>query len=494
VPRPIGAALFSGILLGLSFPPFSYSFLAWFSLVPLLFYSSDLPRSSFLQGWIAGTLHHLILFSWLWKTFHAAHVGSIQTFFVWLALGAYMGLYSGLFMVGWSKFNNDVWKPLWAAALWVALDFLKTYALTGAPWGLLSQSQVPFLPVIQLASITGAEGITFLIVLVNALVLSIFQKKNRPWDLVAYALVPVLALVFGIIRLLPARALTSDLSVLLLQGNIDPYAKWDKRYEQEIRETYERLSSEAAVSHPNLVLWPESAVPGWYPNENFYEAWVSSTVRKSASANIVGAVSTSLKRDTNSAFLIDESGVLRGRYDKRHLVPFGEYIPFGAFVSRWIPYLGQLGTFASGSKPAVFPVGDFRVAPSICYEMVFPSLIRDDVREGADILVNMTNDGWYLDTGAPEQHLATNILRAVENNRPVFRSANTGVSAVIDGHGRFLFRSKLQQEGAYLVRAPVVENSSLTFFTRAGAWFSYLCIVLTFLGALIYCRPHVTRT
>ena len=167
---------------------------------------------------------------------------------------------------------------------------------------------------------------------------------------------------------------------------------------------------------------------------------------------------------------INPQGEIAGVYDKQHLVPFGEFIPFGGFLKRWIPYLGQLGTFNSGKGPVVFDVNGVKVAPNICYEAIFSSLIQRSVHSGADVIVNITNDGWFLDTAAPEQHFVANRFRAVETGRPVVRAANTGISAVIDSAGKTVFQSPLLVSGAYVVEVPRSRES--TFFSML---YSRLC-------------------
>jgi apolipoprotein N-acyltransferase len=301
--------------------------------------------------------------------------------------------------------------------------------------------------------LTGAAGLSCLIVFVNVELSEAVRRRERKWrPLVAPALILPLVWLWGSAQLqsTPAQTNGRKIRVAILQANIDQYQKWDDAYEASIRKIYEDLLRDAAAQKPDLIVWPESAVPGWFPTQERYRIWVSSVVRASRTYNLVGAVTSRDGKDYNAAFLIAPDGTIAGEYHKQHLVPFGEYVPFGRFLSRWIPYLGQLGTFAAGDGPVVFTAGDVKIAPNICYEAIFADLVRAGVKAGASLIVNVTNDGWFLDTGAPEQHYAANILRAVENRTPVVRAANTGISAVIDAHGREQIRSPLLKRGVYV--------------------------------------------
>jgi apolipoprotein N-acyltransferase len=258
------------------------------------------------------------------------------------------------------------------------------------------------------------------------------------------------------------------LKVAMLQANIDQYQKWDEAYEAGIRARYEELSAQASASKPDLIIWPESAVPGWFPNQPFYVEWVRTVTRASNTSHLIGAVSSRNKSEYNAAFFIDSAGNAVGEYDKQRLVPFGEYTPFGGFLKRWIPYLGQLGTFDRGHGPVLFSVAGANVAPNICYEAFFPELIHRAAAQGADVLVNVTNDGWFLDTGAPEQHYVANIFRAVETGRSVVRAANTGISAAIDATGRQIVRSPLLVSGVYAAQVPVHRFETLVSLLYSG--------------------------
>jgi apolipoprotein N-acyltransferase len=217
-------------------------------------------------------------------------------------------------------------------------------------------------------------------------------------------------------------------------------------------------------------------VPGWFPNERRYDAWVRGIVKKTKTYNLVGAVTKENGKPLNSAFLLNPEGEVLGRYDKHHLVPFGEYIPFGKFMARWIPYLGKLGTFDPGDNDGLLNMGLVPISVSICYEAIFPGLIRHSVNKGAKLIVNITNDGWFLATAAPEQHYVTNIFRAIESGRPVVRGANTGISAVIDNRGRQIARSAIWDR-TVLEGVVEIPQDEETFYNHTGPWFVFVCLL-----------------
>jgi apolipoprotein N-acyltransferase len=486
---PLICSLFSGVLYGLSFPPANFSSLAWICFVPLLTRTAFSPardpssRSSLIHGFAAGFLANLLIFCWLWKTFDAAGISRLTTFGCWIALASVLGIYFSLFSFFYDSLPASFHKPLLTSALWVTLEGIKSHILTGFPWALLSHTQSHNKPLLQLASVTGADGISFLLIAFNValaqLVSKKFQSNALRWSLASVAIVVVGTCLWGHHRLTRADGVTPSTKIVkvgILQGNIDQYQKWDNAYEANIRAQYEKLSDEAARWHPDLIVWPESAVPGWFPNQPFYREWVMKVVAKSKVPHLIGSVTNESGKDLNAAFLIDPSGKIMGRYAKQHLVPFGETIPFGGFMKRWIPYLGQLGEFGADDKPVLFDLEGIRLAVNICYEAMFAGLVRQEVRMGADLIVNITNDGWFLKTGAPEQHYVTNIFRAVENGRPVIRAANTGISAVIDAFGRERLRTSLLTGGAWFAEVPVQSNN--TFYLRHGPWFDWFCALL----------------
>jgi len=490
---PIFLSLFSGLLLGLCFPPFNLSYLAWIALVPLLFINEKRGRFRILLGFLTGLITNLILFWWIWDTFKAAQVNFITTFGAWLSLAALMGLYTALFFLILPWIQNSNWKPWMGAFLWICLDHLRSILFSGFPWGLLGHTQAANLPLIQLTSLTGVSGVTFILVATN-IALAEFLKgpfSSRPK---IFNLSAILILIFvihygGWVRLEKSDQTNLEfLSVALLQGNIDQYQKWDSTYEKNIRLKYQDVIKKSLPSKPQLIVWPESAVPGWYPNDSKYKKWVHDQILGTEAHHLIGAITRKGKKDFNSAFFLNPKGEILGDYQKQHLVPFGEYIPFRGVLEKIIPYFGKLGTFTTGKKPRLFELGPYKFAPNICFEAIFPNLIRQSTRLGADFIVNITNDGWYLDTAAPEQHYIANIFRAVENGKTVVRAANSGISAIIDPWGRQLLRSPLMTSGSFTGDIPIPRPPLLTWHLKWGNWFTTMGWGITLLWGMSFFR------
>lgn len=466
----------------------------WVALVPILAFIDK--KNSFLPGVLCGFIANVLIFSWMWRTFNAAGIAKPTTIGVWLLLALILSLYFGIFNWGLVRINYSLRRIFFAGAAWVLLETIRSLILTGFPWALAAHTQAWDKPFIQLAAFTGVSGLTFLIIGFNA-ALAEFRRSKSPL-LIMGVLVALIHLGGGY-RLSRNRlndGADVQFKVALLQANIDQYKKWDDAFIFSIKTTYDKLARKATAQHPDLILWPESAAPGWVPNEKPLTDWLDRTASLTRTFNAVGVVTAEGDKSFNAAFLYNPSGQIAGSYAKHHLVPFGEYIPFGGFMKRWIPYLGQLGRFDQGDGFEILNAGMARIALNICYEAIFSKQIRLHVQEGANLIANITNDGWFLTTGAPEQHYVTNIFRAVESGLPVVRSANTGISAVIDAYGRETVRSPLMTEGLYEGTVDLWMNPQLTFYNRWGDWFTILCLLFVSvqLFSICYTARHVTRT
>jgi apolipoprotein N-acyltransferase len=288
-----------------------------------------------------------------------------------------------------------------------------------------------------------------------------------------------------VLKAIPAPAGGIVLKSALLQPSINLYDKWDAAHADEIQARLEGLVKGAG--RPDLVVWPENALPGWIEDRRWGD-WVNRLAREGQAYNLVGSVSRGDGRRV-AAFLIDPAGVPAADYHKRVLVPFGEYVPFREFLGKFIEPVAAMGEFNPGyAGQKLMDIKGVRTSAVICYESVFPFLFRDDAARGAQLFVNITNDGWYLDTAAPYQHLLVNVFRAVETRRPVLRAANNGISASIDPYGRIAGRLELNAVGA-LSAAPVIDPAAeQSFYVLNGDLFVYACMILcaAFLLALLF--------
>ena len=477
------AICFSGLLSVLCFPSFNHGQLAWGTFVPLLLAVPGLRfravlKWTFLAGWLGG----LGILYWIYPT---CRWGGVHPAVALLAVGglaAHWAFFWALFGGGVKVFSvRPRWEqPFWAAAIWTVCEWLRGNLFSGFPWLTLSCSQWQVPKHLPIAEIGGAYAVSFMIILFNgcaAVAVQGFFSRSRRW-----AFVPSLVALGGIVagsvflwrRPLPAAGAPVDMA--LIQGNIDQYKKWDAAYEEEIVQSYSGLTREAGRPHPLLTVWPETAVPGWVPNEQRQTAWVQSLARENRTFLLAGAVSRQDNRDYNAAFLFSPGGEIIGHYEKNHLVPFGEYVPLRGLLAPFVSVLNDLGSFDSGREARVLSVPGARLGVNICFEGLFPKIVRQFTQNGAEILINITNDGWYRATAAPEQHFAASVLRAVENRRWVVRAANTGYSGFISPRGEVIGRTPLLEPAVLLGRPEPL--AIRTFYSKFGDLFVYLCAVM----------------
>lgn len=478
----------SGFLYILCFPSFNHGQLAWIAFVPFLlavpgFKWSEVLFWSFVSGWIGG----MGLLYWVYPTCRWGGVNPVVSLLAVGALSAYVALYWVMFGASVKLFSaRPLWeRPFWAALAWTTLEGLRVHLFSGFPWLPLSCSQWQVPKHLPLAEIGGGYAVTFLILLFNGTLVALvqgFRTRPKRWFAAAPGFVVLVGLTLWSISLWrqPLPVAGAPVKMALIQGNIDQYKKWDNSYEEDITRSYSSLTREASAGSPTLVVWPETAVPGWIPNDSRQTLWVQEQARENRTHLLVGAVSRQGDGDFNAAFLLSPEGEFVGQYKKNHLVPFGEYVPLQKVLARVVRVLNDLGSFNAGREQSVLSIPGARVGVNICFEGLFPDLIRRFPLNGAQILVNITNDGWYRHTAAPEQHFAASVLRAVENRRWVVRAANTGYSGFISPRGEIRGRTKLL-EPAVLFGDPAPLDH-LTFYTRYGDVFLRACALLFLAG------------
>lgn len=480
----------SSCLYVLSFPKFSLYYLAWIALVPLvlvILQEQGLRRwQAFRWGWACGTLGSLGLLYWLIPTYRAAHQPLALAGLCLVLLASYLGLFWGAWAELMRTFRklNPAWLCVLGASAWVALEYLRTWLFSGFPWALLADSQVTELSLIQIASVTGAYGVSFLIVLFNLwgacqLHFRYLAPRTRKRS---YLFLPPMLLVISYLwgtaeltHKTAAGPAGKPLQVALLQGNIDQYKKWNESYVSDILDHYQSMVKEAARRPVELIVWPETSIPAYLLQDSDIREWLVQTVRSSRTHHLIGAPTKVSKKFYNSSFSMNREGLLEAQYDKIHLVPFGEIVPLANILGRFVRALNELGGFTSGSRDSVMRVAGIPMGITICYEAIFPDLVRRAVRDGAQVLTNQTNDGWYMKTSAPYQHWAPNIYRAIENRRYLLRANNTGISGIIDPWGRMVASSRIFEPA--IVTGSVEPLQNLTFYTRHGDLFAMICSV-----------------
>jgi apolipoprotein N-acyltransferase len=402
-----------------------------------------------------------------------------------MLLALYLGAYVGAFAMGWAWLapRGLVGQILVPPTLWTALEFIRTYALTGFPWGFLAYTQAGNLPLIQTAAWTGMYGVSWIVALANA-GLAAAMDREVPLVRRGIALAAIAALIGGASFLgagrlgIPPQG--QPFQVAVLQGNVPQDMKWLPEFREEILQRYERLTLRAGGTRPTLIVWPETAIPYLLRVDVPIRARVEAFAGKTRAHLLVGCVDaeiTSPPRYFNSAFQVDPDRGIVGKYDKIHLVPFGEYIPLRPVLGLFVDTLtqGAIGDFQAGQEYTVFDLGQARFGVTISYEVYFPDQVRRYIQRGADFLVNITNDAWYGRTAAPYQHLAMVVFRAVENNAYLVRAANTGISAVVDPTGRVFAASDLFEE-EILVQT-IRTRAGETFYTRYGDVFAWLSVL-----------------
>jgi len=466
------------------------------------------PWQGFLLAYGCGILWYLGTCYWVFDTMHRYGGLAIPVALLVLIVACmYMGLYHGLFglllaLVAGGKASQRRALVL-APFLWVAVELART-RISAFPWELLGYAQTDNPALTRLATLTGVYGLSFEIMLVNSVFAAAFlvAKERRKWLLAAAS---AAAIILQAGQWLAPPAAPADRTALLVQQNIPAQEGWTTEYFQgTLRDlTWISLHPPGAKDGQqfDLIVWPESPSPFFLNDASFREV-VAGLARQTRTWLLVGAIgvdsaSASPQQRSevfNSAGLISPSGELTARYDKTHLVPFGEYVPF----KRMLPFMDmlteQVGNFGGGHSREPLDAGGQRLGVSICYESIFPDEVREYVQRGAEVLINLTNDGWYGDSGAWKQHLQMTRMRAIENGRWLLVGTNTGMTVSVDPYGRMVAATGRKFRTA--LAAPYGLLSSTTFYTRHGDWFAYLCAIIS-VGAILarfLFRSHISQS
>jgi apolipoprotein N-acyltransferase len=509
----------SAILQVIIFPLPGIYVLSWFALAPLMVAllrarpAGELeiagsvrlrpatPGQGFLLGYVCGIIWYAGTCYWIYDTMR--QYGGLSAPEAVLALFlfcCYLGLYHGLFGLLVSLLagsGRDFRRPLVLAPfLWVAVELART-RVTGFPWNLLGIAQVDNVALCRITGWTGVYGISLEIALVNVAVAAAFLvPREKRGALLAAALAAAAVLQAG--RLVDAPPAKADHAALLVQQNIPVSGfEWTPSSIQQTLNELAQLTVKSVATSPvkiDLVVWPESPAP-FFTNDPRFRQAISEMARDTKTWTVAGAIGTGPNGASagagavgpnspvfNSAVLVSPQGDWTARYDKVHLVPFGEYLPFPSIFSFAGGLTKEVGEFQHGTSHRPLDAGDQRIGVFICYESIFPDEVRQFADQDAQVFVNISNDGWYGDSGAYAQHLNQTRMRAIENNRWLLSATDTGVTAAIDPLGRVVARIPRK------VRAPLVAPYMLTpvttFYTRHGDWFAYACAIIS-IGALL---------
>ncbi len=512
------AAAVSGGLQVLIFPTPNLYFLCWIAYTPLLLAilcarepeMLQLPESlasqyepasvgqAFLLGWLPGVIWLGGTCYWIYPVMQGyGGLTPLVAFGVLVLFSLYIGLFEALFAVllalvargaagdscarAWSRRALVV-----APFLWVAVELFRA-KIVGFPWNLLGTAQVDNIPLELISRATGVYGVSFEIMLVNAAFAAAILLRQRSRLLLVVAAQIAIAVQCGVFFKPPPQPATE--TARLVQPNLPILDSWTPQFYQETTRSMAELSMPAdpGSNEPraSLVVWPEAPAP-FFTNDPVFRDMMSKIARQAAASFIVGAVGTgnpgAPRAVYNSAALITPDGRWMGRYDKVHLVPFGEYVPYQGLFSFAHQLTREVGAFSRGTSRNTFNVDSYDAGVLICYESIFPGEARQFAANGAQVFVNISNDGWFGETAAPYQHLNHARMRAIENDRWLLRSTNTGITASIDPFGRIAEQAPRNQRTA--IDAPFSVVKDTTFYTRHGDWFPYLCAIIS-LGVIL---------
>jgi apolipoprotein N-acyltransferase len=490
-------ALLSGALLALSFPRFGHPAFAWIALVPLVLALSGWrgrpgrlpgqpPLRAFLLGLASGSVYFAGTLYWtgtVIRTFGGiptiAAIGGV------ILLALYQGAFPAIGALISSRLINraGVAGIFLVPAAWVATEYFRGVAFGGFPWVPLGDSQVTVLPVAQLASVLGMYGVSLLVAFVNAAIAyaMLTAGRARMSALAATAVVLIATAAWGSLRIADGSLtrMGTAIRVGLIQGNIAQEDKWKAGEARRIFTTYIAMTHDAVRRGAEFVIWPESSTPFMFEEDPVGQAAIRELARELHVPILFGSdqeVRGATPALYNAAFLIGPDGTTLGVYRKIHLVPWGEFIP----LKRWLyfvsPLVDSFTDFSPGTTMVMLPVGSHLVSTAICYEVVYPSLIRQAVQAGSELVTTITNDAWYGNSSAPYQHFQLASMRAIEQGRYMVRAANTGISGIVDPYGRVVQQSAIFEQSALVEQVRFL--TIRTAYSKIGDVVAYAAMAL----------------
>lgn len=475
-----------------SVPQYGIGLVAWVFLIPLLFALRDCNVSGgALLGFVTGLAGYAGVFYWI--TYVVVKYGQLPLvvgLIVMLLLVAYLSIYLSLFAAGIVHCRtNGIPEVISAPLLWVCLEYGKSHLLTGFPWENIAYTQYLNTILIQSADIAGIYGLAFIIVMFNVVIYDVITKGAKGAQVEASIMCMILIFLYGygVLRVNQIRDVLKDsswLKVTIVQGNIDQAIKWNPQYQRETIQTYKTLSLNKANAGFGLIVWPETAVPFFFQEQNELRREIENVAVISGKWLLLGSPSYKVTQGElsllNSAFLLSPDGKTQAQYDKVHLVPYGEYVP----LKKFFPFIKKMvvgvGDFIPGKDYYPLSMNDvYTIGVLICYEGIFPEASRVYKTRGADVLINITNDAWFGKTSAPYQHLSMTVFRAVENRVYLVRAANSGISALINPVGEIISQTELFTKA--VLYGEVKKIKCKTFYAHCGDVFVYGCMVVLIL-------------
>jgi apolipoprotein N-acyltransferase len=460
-------------------------------------------RRAFTLGLLSGAVYFTFTLYWLVDTMTT--FGGLQPVvaaFAALLLIAYLSLFPAAFAVAVARMSRAFGPEalLLAAPAWVATELGRQYVWDGFPWELLGYSQITWLPIAQLASITGVYGLSLLLALtgVSAAYLLVTRGPRR---LIVGGGVAALVIAIGLWgrwRLHDSSLLTSGepVRVAVLQANIAQDDKWNPALADAITESYLSMSRQALGQGATFIIWPESSTPFYFEHDLLRGGSIRRLAREGRATFLIGSdqvepvraapgLPRPETRTYNAAFLVKPDGQIGAVYRKMHLVPFGEYVPLQRMLFFVKPIVEAVSDFVPGTEAVLLPVGTHHASTAICYEVIFASLMRQFVVNGSELLTTITNDAWYGTSSAPYQHWDQAAMRAIEGGRYLARAANTGISGFVDPYGRVLQKTTLFTPAMLVADLRFIHER--TIYSRIGDLVAWLSLAAT-LAALLAAR------
>jgi apolipoprotein N-acyltransferase len=502
----------SGLALGLAFPKFDFGLLAWVAFVPL-FYAIEGEGLRRVLGWswLQGFASYVASLYWIPIPLHdfadvrmELAILPMMLLAGIVAIDTAVAIWAGEFVARRTRIPAVLAMPV----AWTAVEWLRTYFPIGFPWNLLGYTAYRNLELIQFAEFTGVYGISALIMFFNAVVYVVIFRRGssrlQTFSLSTLTAMMIALVAFGAWRIANLKSAPSigTFKVAMVQGNIPQSLKWDPKFLPQSYQVYQDETANAAKRGADLIVWPEAAAafifqpddqyPAILADDATYRTRLLTLAHDIGDPILFGAPALAVRDGRvagfyNRAYLVSGKGEVEAHYDKMQLVPFGEYVParsiLGFFVNRVVKGMGDM---MPGDQPTLFPVKGATLGVLICYESIFPDLTRREVKLGANVLVNITNDAWYGESSAPYQVLAMAAMRSIETKVPMVRVANTGISAIIEPSGRITDRTPLFKRGTEI--EDVSWRPVRTGYTIVGDLFAEICFVLSIVGLLFAWR------
>jgi apolipoprotein N-acyltransferase len=481
----------AGIVSVLSYQKINHGYLAWIATIPLVlfvFCRSQTVSRAFWGGLLMGTVQFFILLAWIPRVLYQhAGIGAPLAWTLYSLLAVAQACFPAV-VCGYTRLvinrMGEKFVLVFPVA-WVAMEYARNYFfLCGFPWLQTGYTQTDYLILIQISDLAGVYGVSFLVLWINTAIawgwIGRLREWKFRWPLIAGGVLVIFALSYGKSALGRWQRIQPEFRAALLQGNLSDD---EPEYIQvwKFQHGYINMAKALKTSVDLLVL-PESPSPLTFQ----YDAAYREALQRLASGFSLGIIFNNIRfagssgnqtEYFNSAYVLSQEGKETGRYDKIHLVPFGEYVPWKNLFSFIETISKDVGGFSPGTSYDVVHLKNHPANIIICFEAIFPELVREFVRRGSTLIVNLTNDRWYGDTAAPYQHLAITRWRAVENRRYLLRATNSGISAIIEPTGRIQTRTKLLSQDLCVGNFAFISEQS--FYTRRGDVFAGLCAIIT---------------